>query len=246
MNSLLICVISTSDDYRGHTSCVSEAEKYEKSTYNGPKKNDTSNRKLTPQESWMSIISESLKSCPPNLTSYIETIASFENVPRKEKPFRNFASNSLKLYGHDGEAIITSLWKHFSAVRQKQTEKKEESKKSQSCEENNKKSQSVDEEGKNSNDKENSKSLGKSGDEARIKSIPDKKAVTKAIKKALKTAPKHELKFKKLRKMIKADFEDESLQSNSLGKVEWKKIIKESIMSKKRLKLDGKMVTLIS
>ncbi len=245
MNSLLIYVIYTSDDYRGHTSCISEAERYEKSIYKGPKKNDISNRKLTPQETWMSIISESLKSCPPSLTSYIETITSFENVPRKEKPFRNFASNSLKLYGHDGEAIITSLWKHFSAVRQKQTEKKEESKKSQSCEENNKKSHSVDEEEKNSqkslsvNDegKNSSKSLGKSG------SIPDKKAVSKAIKKALKTAPKHELEFKKLRKMVKAD---ESFQSNSMGKVEWKKIIKESIMSKKSLKLDGKMVTLIS
>jgi hypothetical protein len=198
---------------------------------------------MTPQETWMSIISESLKSCPPNLTTYIETITSFENVPRKEKPFRNFASNSLKLYGHNGEAIITSLWKHFSSVRQKQTEKKEESKKSQSCEDNNENSQSTDDEGKKSNDKEDSKSLCKSEVEAPIKSIPDKKAVSKAIKKALKTAPKHELKFKKLRKIVKAD---ELFRSNSLGKVEWKKIIKESIMSKKSLKLDGKMVSLIS
>eukprot|EP00979_Chaetoceros_neogracilis_P016718 scaffold9194_cov188-Chaetoceros_neogracile.AAC.1 len=44
------------DDYKQHTSCISEAERYEKTVYKGPKKNETKGRKLTPQESWMEII----------------------------------------------------------------------------------------------------------------------------------------------------------------------------------------------
>ena len=240
-------MIYSTDDYRWHTSCITEAERYEKTVYKGPKKNDTSNRKLTPQEIWISIINESLHSCPPNLTHHIETIISYENVPRKEKAFRNFASNSLKLYGQRGDATISSLWKHFNAIRQKRAEEKEASlKKKNESHKNNEKDKSIDSEQQTSDDKINLKSQDKS-EKGNIDSpslpVPDKKAVTKLIKKALKKSPKHQLKLKELQKIIK---KDAIFKDNVQGKKEWKKIIKDSVLSKKDLKLEGKSVLLLN
>mmetsp|Transcript_14846 Transcript_14846/g.22252 ORF Transcript_14846/g.22252 Transcript_14846/m.22252 type:complete len:212 (+) Transcript_14846:19-654(+) len=106
------------DDYKQHTSCVTEAERYEKTVYKGPKKNETKGRKLTPQESWMEIINDSFEKCPPAATSYLETLSSYDNVPRKEKAFRNFAANSLNLRGAHGDAIVSSIWSHLSSVRE--------------------------------------------------------------------------------------------------------------------------------
>jgi cell growth-regulating nucleolar protein len=240
------------DDYRSHTSCISEAERYEKTVYKGPKKGDTSKRKLTPQELWISILTESLdNNCPPDLTSYIQQIISYENVPRKEKAFRNFASNSLKLYGRQGDTIIASLWKHFCATRQKRTEEKEAKEKAaakaKSAEEEKKKESSSAE--KTDSESENeTKNVDKSSSRSTSISEPTpskahKKIVSKAIKKALKKAPKHELKLKELRKMIKGEV---ALKKSIKGKDEWKKIIKESILkSKKSMKLEGKKVILI-
>lgn len=234
------------DDYRKHTSCITEAERYEKTVYKGPKKNDTSKRKLTPQEIWISIINESLHSCPPNLTRHIETIVSYENVPRKEKAFRNFASNSLKLYGHGGDATIASLWNHFNAIRQKRAEEKEASSKgnkdSDKCTE---KDEAKDSEQQTSDEKINSKSQDEAeqGDTVCPSlPLPEKKAVSKLMRKALKKSPKHQLKLKELHKMIKGD----TIFKDSIrGGKEWEKIIKDSVLSNKNLKLEGKRVTLI-
>jgi len=251
------------DDYRAHTSCISEAERYEKTVYKGPKKNNTSNRKLTSQELWISIITESLDNCPPELKDHIQNIVSFENVPRKEKAFRNFASNSLKLYGSKGDAIISSLWKHFSAVRQKRANENKtndnNAKKNQSSEENGTDSKILQDD-KKDDSQSNVKSNGNSGDNNDEKndgvdlntvdrnllspiSTAERKTVTKAIKKALKKAPKRQLKLKELRKIIKAKaiVKDLAKERN-----EWKTIIKEAVLNcKNNLKLDGKNVILL-
>ena len=177
------------------------------------------------------------------MTRHIEKILAYENVPRKEKPFRNFASNSLNLYGRDGEATIASLWKHFSNVRQKQAEEKEAlSKNKKEQNEDNKKIEDVSDETKDIGD-EKVQTAEKNEEKmtTSIMSKPEKKAVCKAIKKALKKSPKHQLKIKELRKMFKSD----SLFNDSFqGKDDWKKVIKEAVMSKKNLKIEGKTVYL--
>jgi len=244
------------DDYRAHTSCISEAERYEKTVYKGPKKNNTSNRKLTPQELWISIITESLDSCPPELKSHIENIVSYENVPRKEKAFRNFACNSLKLYGSKGDTIISSIWKHFSAVRQKRANEKQANdndKKHQTSTENDTKQNKSNHKSNVSDGKsENDNIDRKDGVEQSIadeslplpEPIPERKEVTKAIKKALKKAPNRQLKLKELRKIMKTKAVLKNVVKDKEG---WKAIIKESVIeNKKSMKLEGKIVQLIS
>jgi len=64
--SCIDCSVSFwGDDYRLHTSCITEAERYEKTIYKGPRKNDTKGRKLTVQEIWMEVINESMNTYPP-------------------------------------------------------------------------------------------------------------------------------------------------------------------------------------
>ena len=250
------------DDYRYHTSCITEAERYEKTVYKGPKKNDSKNRKLTPQEVWMSVINESLNDCPPSLTPYIRKIFAYDNVPRKEKAFRNFASNSLKLYGNEGELIVSSLWKHLSAVRQKQSQKREDEQKKKKeseddvskvisddkkdCNENNVENETAEEKIKEElpeSTEQNPKEIEKIKDSMSSSTKKDeKKIVLKAIKKALKKAPKHEMKFKEIRQLMKA----QKLLRMNLKKDELNDMIKSVVTKgKKNLKMDGKKVTLI-
>jgi LYAR-type C2HC zinc finger len=121
---------SISDDYRAHTSCVTEVERYEKKGSLGSHNNKKSN-KLTPQQAWMDLIQSSIDSAPQQLKSYLETITTLDNVPRKEKQFRNFASNSLQLANRRGgqqsseQIIVTEIWKHLNTFREQRKEKQQ-------------------------------------------------------------------------------------------------------------------------
>lgn len=218
-------LIHTLDDYKQHTSCVTEAERYEKSVYKGPKKNDTKGRKLTPQEIWNGIISDACDIAPPNLKEHFQLLSSYDNVPRKEKPFRNFSSNSLKLRGASGEATITLIWKHLNNVRSKQQKatgstKKQEESNSQPVEENAHVVEKAMPEVSVSDDRE-----GCQGESAK-KGL--KKTVTKAMKKVLKKAPNKALKIKELRKAVKAKMTE---LNENFDKEELKKVMKEAIES---------------
>mmetsp|Transcript_8547 Transcript_8547/g.12590 ORF Transcript_8547/g.12590 Transcript_8547/m.12590 type:complete len:265 (-) Transcript_8547:57-851(-) len=222
------------DDYRAHTSCISEAERYEKTIYKGPRKNDTKGRKLTPQESWMEIINESLtSSCPPSLSSHLQNLSSLDNVPRKEKAFRNFASNSLGLRGQSGDAAITSIWKHLISARQEKLKAKEEQEKAQKEAKENSTPTKTDKE------EDTSSSTTKNSNEQKIeKSKSKKKSAVKAMKKALKKAPSKQLKVKELRKLVKAQIE-------AKDKDELKNLMADVIATEKSIIAEGKIVRLI-
>lgn len=213
------------DDYRLHTSCMTEAERYEKTVYKGPKKNDTKGRKLTPQEVWMEIINEALSSCPPALTSYLESLSTYDNVPRKEKAFRNFASNSLRLRGGNSASIVDSIWNHLNSIRQEKIKAKEEEKKAE-------------EEKKKDNETcipvPTTPKANKTGKET-------KKAVKKAMKKALKKAPTGKLKMKDLRKLVSEKLE---AKGEKIDKKDFKLTIKEVIEGETEIILKGKVVSI--
>jgi cell growth-regulating nucleolar protein len=203
---------------------VTEAERYEKSVYKGPKKNEIKGRKLTPQEIWNAIISDACEKAPSNLKEHMQLLSSYDNVPRKEKPFRNFSANSLKLRGSSGEATITSIWQHLNNVRseyQKLTNssKIQDETKSKIAEE---KSDAVDSmptpEAKVSEEREVCHT------EPAKKGL--KKTVTKAMKKALKKAPNKALKIKELRKAIQAKMTE---LNENLDKDELKRVMREAI-----------------
>jgi len=243
------------DDYRTHTVCITEAERYEKSLYKGPTKGNK-NERLSPQEAWMEIIKTSLNSAPPGIKNFLHQISSFENVPRKEKPFRNFVENSIKLQRRDSDSKIDLIWKHLCEVRQKNQEQKVHKLK-------NEKEQKLVKTGKkpteskevlNSTDKycnrrkkENFDSIEES---VCIKNVDSSKKseskgekiklVSKAIKNIVKKAPDQKIEFKELRKKIRSR---KKFHSN---KKQLKHLILKGIKkNSNKIKLDGKVVRLI-
>jgi mannitol-specific phosphotransferase system IIBC component len=214
---------------------VTEAERYEKSVYKGPKKNETKGRKLTAQESWMEVIEESKSTSPSSISSYIETLSSLDNVPRKEKAFRNFAANSLRLRGSYGDTIITSIWKHLSTVREESLKAKEKA-----LEETKKDKEELKQEDKQT----------KSGEEKTLTTSTSgkgdvgigKKKVAKAMRKALKKATSKQLKMKEIRKLIQKKLDSEDI---SLSKDDIKEAINRAISDDATIIAEGKLVKMI-
>mmetsp|Transcript_20565 Transcript_20565/g.24498 ORF Transcript_20565/g.24498 Transcript_20565/m.24498 type:complete len:280 (-) Transcript_20565:33-872(-) len=234
------------DDYRAHTSCITEAERYEKTVYKGPKKNET-NRKLTPQERWMAIIRESLDTAPSSLKPYFEQIVDLDNVPRKEKQFRNFASNSLRVHGRDGDSILTSIWKHIDGVKQEVVLRKAKEDKELKAQQLNEASQEVkskaedDKEGENPvtiSDAKNNSNNSKEANSEKSTCIVSQKLVKKSMMKTLKKHPNRQIKMKELRKIL--------LKNSEFDKSTMKKTILQVLTDNpKKMVLDGKTITLI-
>lgn len=215
---------------------MTEAERYEKTIYKGPKKNDTKGRKMTPQESWMETIADAMENCPPALSSYLQTLSSYDNVPRKEKAFRNFSANSLNLRGKHGDETISSIWKHLSSLREAKMKQQEEAKKAeQKATEEKKveeKAEKKIEEPKKTNESKSSSKEGKKST----------KKVVKAMKKALKKAPSKQMKMKELRKIIEKKLDDEL---KNMSKDDIKKMMKLAIEEETSIALDNKVVKIV-
>ena len=90
--------------YVKHTSCISEAEKYQGTLYK-PKKG---NKKMKPQEIWMNAVSAvTSESVPENIRHVVSALANFENIPRKKKKFVNYLKNSHR---HIRQDMIEQVW----------------------------------------------------------------------------------------------------------------------------------------
>ncbi|KAL7461983.1 hypothetical protein ACHAXS_002393 [Conticribra weissflogii] len=258
--SCVDCSVSfPGDDYRTHTSCISEAERYEKTVYRGVRKLDQignqtqpqKNKKLTPQEAWNQTIITAAESAPPSLKSYMDQLCVHENVPRKEKQFRNFTVNSLRLKGAEGERVKDEIWKFLVKVRddlKKENEEEDARRKKQSKDGSkhgsNDKTEQMETEPKvssvsESSDNDSAKKASK--EEHTTSSLPSEKEIAKAAKKALKKAKNNKLKFKSLRKQVR-----ESLLLKSDSKKILKKALKNVVESNpKKMVLDGEEVCLV-
>jgi hypothetical protein len=93
---------------------MTEAERYEKK---GPSAKIVG--KVTPQQHWMNAIASAVDSAPAHLRNYVQTMSQLDNVPRKEKQFRNFTANSLNLRGNQRDAIVSDIWNLLQAEREK-------------------------------------------------------------------------------------------------------------------------------
>lgn len=246
----------TLDDYREHTSCISEAERYEKTIYRGNRKLDASGTghrmqhqnvaKITPQDAWNQTICSAAKTSPPSLKPYMEQLTSLENVPRKEKQFRNFTVNSLRLRGPSGEKIKSELWGLLVKAREENKQKQAEHEQAKQQ----KDPPSEKDGGLDSSKDSNSKAISESDDELSCNrngktsaaDLPSQKTVTKAMKKALKKSPRRQLKFKYLRKEVQ---ETLSYKAGKGGKKEWKKLLLRCVeLDSNKLVMSGKLVTL--
>ena len=179
-----------------HTSCITEAERYEK-TAAKPKK-----VKRNPQQEWMDIVETCTSTAPSHLRDYMITMSSLDNIPRNQKKFINFASNSLGLRGSN-KRIVDEIWNHLREERERRIAEKEknaqiEKEKKQQLENEKKQQQEKSIPVTKSEEKKVSKSQ-------KLEDSIDTKKVKKIAKKTLKKAPKQSMKIKKLRKMIRKE-----------------------------------------
>lgn len=180
------------------------------------------------------------------MKSYMEQLGMLENVPRKLKPFRNFADQVFKLKGPSGVTVKDEIWKLLEKSREEvKKEEDENKKKQQQLKQTSKKDNDVDvldPPKKTKSDAVSSDSDNKPAKDLVI-SLPSEKTVTKAIKKALKKAPNRQLKFKVLRKQVQ---ESLSFEAGEAGKDKWKKLLQGCVdANPKKLLLDGKNVKLV-
>jgi len=101
------------DSYAAHTSCITEAEKYQGHLYQAKDKDNKGDAK---QKEWI----KQLKSAgtgvtDPRLKHLLVKIMEYSNIPRKKKKFENFCKNSVNVYD---EKTLNALWDAFNSANQ--------------------------------------------------------------------------------------------------------------------------------
>ncbi|CAB9508795.1 Cell growth-regulating nucleolar protein [Seminavis robusta] len=243
------------DDYRSHTSCsMTEVDNLVASRGGNNK-----SKKLSPQEAWMELLNSSVSTAPPSIQWHLQQMVQLDNVPRKEKQFRNFAINSLNLRGNSAQKILDCIWSHLNEQRELQKQqkeqlqkKKEETKQPQQSSDStatpstsdetksddvsNSVSDTEDQSSSNNNnnkDDNNNKEESGNDDKAMYKNVK------KATKKLLKKAPNRSMKFKSLQKALRE-------QMGTTDKEKLKMVMKQ-VMAKetKKFLLEGKQIRLV-
>lgn len=227
--------ILTADDYRTHTACITEAERYE-----GKKPKV----KLSPQDAWMDMIGDSVGKAPGHLQGYLSQMVTLSNVPRKAKAFRNFTANSLNLRGKQGDNMITELWDFLQRIRDEQKAVKETVTETRPTKQTGSQPSAALEDGANMEE-----SLGPTSSNAENLEVsptptvpartddktPDDKTVKKAMKKILK---KHQsLTVKSLRKHVR-------VRLGTASKSQVKELVKQGLADTKLFKVEGKAIML--
>nr|XP_058970777.1 cell growth-regulating nucleolar protein-like [Pocillopora verrucosa] len=98
------------DEYTSHTSCITEAEKYQGKLY---KPKDRQNKGEHKQQEWLKQVREASRSekVDPRLSNLLDRISEYSNIPRKKVKFQNFCKNSI---GVRDDATLDKLWNLFS------------------------------------------------------------------------------------------------------------------------------------
>ena len=98
------------DDYGSHMTCVTEAQKYEKTAYRErPAKRD-------PQAEWVAVVAVAAAAGGEHART-LSSLANFSNVPRKVKPFIAFAKNSLRIWDEKKLAVLFAYVQGFMPPR---------------------------------------------------------------------------------------------------------------------------------
>jgi cell growth-regulating nucleolar protein len=225
--------VPSTDDYRAHTSCITEAERYEGKLV----KKQT---KRNPQQEWMDIVTSCQETAPGPLKSHMRTMAGLDNIPRKEKQFRNFTSNSLNLRGKNGDAIVGEIWSVLSVERERRKAEKEKQQQEEKGRKETEKQEQVEKEDEDQSAKE-SKEVAEAESSIRNAEL-DPKLVQKAMKKALKQAPNRSMKLKELRRLL-----GQKLSLSKSAKKLLKKIMQDppDTAKKSKVKVEGKLIMLV-
>lgn len=94
--------------WESHTSCVSEAQKYQGHLFQAK---ESTNKGQVKQDAWVDNVQKSIENpdmnVSPETKGLLVKLLSFTNIPRKQKPFGNFVKNSLKIWD---ERKINAMW----------------------------------------------------------------------------------------------------------------------------------------
>ena len=198
---------------------------------------------MSAQEAWTLLIADGVGTAPPAIRPNLERLAMLDNVPRKEKQFRNFAANSLSMRRSEAEEMAGEIWKHLSQLREEQKKANEDGRKKQEAEAEAKasKAEAVKEEAKRGEGVEGSSSSSSSSESSEGgDSRSESRRVSIAMTKLLKEAPRKKMKVSKLGKKVKKEL------LLKRKKKEMKVLLKQIIAaSKSGMKIDGKRVILI-
>ena len=95
------------NEYKKHTQCVSEAERYQGNLYDGKE-----NKGALKQNSWMESVRSAADACKNNaqLKGLLVRIAENDNVPRKKTKFLNFIKNSMKV---GNKTLVEKAWEEI-------------------------------------------------------------------------------------------------------------------------------------
>lgn len=194
-------------------------------------------------------MSSCVETAPGPLKSHMRTMAGLDNIPRKEKQFRNFTANSLNLRGKNGDAIVGDIWNLLKTAKDKRQAEKETEKQGKNEQEDKAQQQSPNDATKEANEEATTEALGtkESAGESKAESSTsgfelDPKTVHKTMKKVLKEAPNRSMKLKELRRIL-----GEKLGLPKTLHKRLKKLIQDTpdTSKKTKLKVEGKVIMLI-
>lgn len=202
----------------------------------------------------MELLADAVTQAPTHLRQHLSEISTRDNVPRKEKAFRNFMANSMKI----SKSSVDQIWNYLKELREKQQQeaaaaKEQQAKKTpdvNSSEVPKSNSESKGEvspkEQENTGEREPAPSSQSSTNGNKDSStvglsdekLPNADEVKKAMKKILKKEKSKAMPVKNLRKAVCAMYGVEKK-----GKKHMKSILKEHLSGKKFI-VDGKIVRL--
>jgi len=111
----------TWETFESHTSCVSEAQKYQGKLYEAK---ENTNKGQVKQDNWISNVEKAIEDpdskVPAHTKASLQKLLGFSNVPRKQRAFTNFVKNSLNMW-HD-EKKIAEMWDVIFAANAKMPE----------------------------------------------------------------------------------------------------------------------------
>ncbi|XP_067038487.1 cell growth-regulating nucleolar protein-like isoform X2 [Acropora muricata] len=99
------------EEYASHTTCISEAEKYQGKLYKPKEKQNKGEHK---QQEWLKHVREATTSgaVEPRIAGLLDKISAYPNVPRKRAKFKNFCQSSV----HVRDSVtLDRLWDIFSS-----------------------------------------------------------------------------------------------------------------------------------
>lgn len=248
------------EEFRSHTSCISEAEKYQGALYKGNKKK---NGKVDPQEKWMNSVRKAATSSKGSriVVDMLRYLNNQDNVPRKEKKFMNYLKNSYRQQAsqNDFKTVWDVIYKIHHEDDSNNNNNNSNNKKRANTEVSNNGNK---DNNNNHNDKNNSDDAPVSGNKKKkqkmddkpddnnnisnVKEITEWKSWKSSIRTLLRNQTNRKGEFKSIRKLVLKLHKklNKGNDESSLSKKELKNIFLEKVLKDKRIELNDDATTL--